>query len=142
MQVKAGDTVRVHYTGTLTSGEIFDSSVERGEPLQFTVGEGQVIPGFDEGVSGMTVGEKKTVNIPVVQAYGEYSEENVFPVGMDQFPPDMAMEKGMPLNMQTPEGYVIPVIIHEVKETEVLIDANHPLAGQDLVFDIELVEIM
>lgn len=141
MQVKAGDTVLVHYTGTLISGEIFDTSVER-DPLQFTVGQGQVIPGFDEGVTGMTVGEKKIVNIPVEQAYGEYSLENIFPVGMEQFPADMAIEKGMPLNMQTPEGYVIPVIVHEVKETEIMIDANHPLAGQALTFDIELVEIM
>lgn len=141
MQAKAGDTVLVHYTGTLTTGEIFDSSIER-DPLQFTVGQGQVIPGFDNGVEGMAVGEKKIVNIPVEQAYGEYSAENIFPVGLDQFPQDMAMEKGMPLNMQTPEGYVIPVIIHEVKETEILIDANHPLAGQALTFDIELVQIM
>lgn len=141
-EVKAGDTVLVHYTGTLTTGEIFDSSVERGEPLQFTVGEGQVIPGFDNGVAGMTQGEKKTLNIPVAQAYGEYSDENVFPVPMDQFPAEMQLEKGMSLNMQTPEGYVIPVLVHEIKESEVLIDANHPLAGKELIFDIELVEIM
>ncbi|MBX7240145.1 MAG: peptidylprolyl isomerase [Bacteroidia bacterium] len=140
--VKMGDTVLVHYTGTFDDGNIFDSSVERGEPLQFTMGEQQVIPGFENGVLGMVVGESKKVHIVAVEAYGERSDENLIEVPSDQLPDTIPLLPGTPLNMQTPEGYVLPVSIFEVKEGVVVIDANHPLAGKDLNFDLELVEIL
>ncbi len=140
--VKKGDTVLVHYTGTFDDGQVFDSSVERGEPLQFTIGEQQVIPGFENGVLGMNVGESKKVHIVAVEAYGERSDENLIEVPSDQLPDTIPLLPGTPLNMQTPEGYVLPVSIFEVKEGVVIIDANHPLAGKDLNFDLELVEIL
>lgn len=140
--VKSGDTIKVHYTGTLNGGEIFDSSVERGTPLEFVVGSGQVIVGFDNGVVGMTVGEVRKIHIPCVDAYGEHTEENMISVPANQLPAEIALLPGTPLNMQTPEGYVIPVSIHSVEGDNVIIDVNHPLAGQDLNFELELVEIM
>lgn len=140
--VKSGDTVLVHYRGTLSDGEVFDSSVERGEPLQFTVGGGQVILGFDNGVTGMSIGEKKTIHIPSVEAYGEHSLENMISVPKEHLPQDIPLLPGTPLNMQTPEGYVLQVSIHEVQGDNIIIDANHPLAGKDLIFDLELVEIL
>lgn len=139
-QVKNGDTVRVHYKGTLKSGELFDSSEGR-EPLQFTVGQGQVIKGFDDAVVDMKVGDKKTVNIPVEDAYGAKSQEMLVQVPMTDFPPDVKPEVGMELQMSDDQGHVFPVIVAEVKEDSVILDANHPLAGEDLTFDIELVGI-
>lgn len=139
-QAQNGDKVKVHYHGTLRSGETFDSSNGR-EPLEFTVGSGQVIKGFDEGVKGMQVGEKKKVEIPVGDAYGEKSQEMIVEFPKDQFPPDMAPEVGMQLMMSNGSGQQFPVRVIEVKEDSVVLDANHPLAGQDLIFDIELVEI-
>jgi FKBP-type peptidyl-prolyl cis-trans isomerase 2 len=139
-QAQNGDKVKVHYHGTLRNGEIFDSSNGR-EPLEFTVGTGQVIKGFDEGVKGMQVGEKKKVEIPVGDAYGEKSQEMVVEFPKDQFPPEMAPEVGMQLMMSNGSGQQFPVRVVEVKEESVVLDANHPLAGQDLIFDIELVEI-
>lgn len=140
-QAQSGDKVKVHYHGTLRSGEIFDSSQGR-EPLEFTVGSGQVIKGFDDGVRGMQVGEKKTVQIPVQDAYGEKSSEMIFEFPKSQFPADMNPEIGAQLMMSNGSGQSFPVTITEIKEDSVLLDANHPLAGQDLVFDIELVEIV
>jgi peptidylprolyl isomerase len=140
-QVKDGDKVRVHYHGKLRSGETFDSSQGR-EPLEFTVGSGQVIKGFDNGVMGMNVGDKKTVEIPVGDAYGEKSEEMVIEFPKNQFPPDMNPEAGMQLMMNNGQGQSFPVTVTEVKEESVILDANHPLAGQDLIFDLELVEIV
>lgn len=140
--VKSGDTIKVHYTGTLNGGEIFDSSVERGTPLEFVVGSGQVIVGFDNGVVGMTVGEVRKIHIPCVDAYGEHTEENMISVPANQLPAEIALLPGTPLNMQTPEGFVVPVSIHSVEGDNVIIDVNHPLAGQDLNFELELVEIM
>lgn len=140
-QAQSGDKVKVHYHGTLRSGETFDSSQGR-EPLEFTVGSGQVIKGFDDGVRGMQVGEKKTVQIPVQDAYGEKSSEMVFEFPKSQFPADMSPEIGAQLMMSNGSGQSFPVTITEVKEDSVLLDANHPLAGQDLIFDIELVEIV
>lgn len=140
-QAQSGDKVKVHYHGTLRSGEIFDSSQGR-EPLEFTVGSGQVIKGFDDGVRGMQVGEKKTVQIPVQDAYGEKSNEMIFEFPKSQFPADMNPEIGAQLMMSNGSGQSFPVTITEIKEDSVLLDANHPLAGQDLVFDIELVEIV
>lgn len=140
-QVKSGDKVKVHYHGKLRSGETFDSSNGR-EPLEFTVGSGQVIKGFDNGVMGMQVGDKKTVEIPVQDAYGEKSEEMLFEFPKDQFPSDMQPEKGLQLMMNNGSGQSFPVVIADVKADSVILDANHPLAGQELIFDIELVEIV
>ena len=140
-QVKSGDKVKVHYHGKLRSGETFDSSDGR-EPLEFTVGGGQVIKGFDQGVMGMQVGDKKTVEIPVEDAYGEKSEEMVVEFPKNQFPPEMNQEVGMQLMMNNGSGQQFPVTVTEVKEESVILDANHPLSGEDLIFDIELVEIV
>ena len=139
-QVQNGDKVKVHYNGKLRSGETFDSSNGR-EPLEFTVGSGQVIKGFDEGVKGMKVGDKKTVEIDVNDAYGEKQQEMLIEFPKDQFPKDMNPEVGAQLMMSNGAGQSFPVVVSEVKEDSVVLDANHPLAGQDLIFDIELVEI-
>jgi peptidylprolyl isomerase len=141
MQVKKGDKIRVHYHGRLTNGETFDSSEGR-EPLEFEVGAGNVIKGFDEGVTGMNVGEKKTVNIPVDEAYGARSEDMIIEFPKDRFPDDMKIEKGMQLMMSNGSGQNIPVVVTDVKTESVMLDANHPLAGEPLIFDIEVVEIM
>lgn len=140
-QVKSGDKIKVHYHGKLTSGETFDSSADR-EPLEFEVGSGMVIPGFDNGVTGMAVGEKKIVNIPFDEAYGPRNPEMVIEMPKDRFPKDMDIEIGMPLGMSDQQGQQFEVTIVEIKEEVVMLDANHPLAGQDLIFDLELVEIV
>jgi peptidylprolyl isomerase len=129
-QVKSGDKVKVHYHGKLRSGETFDSSQGR-EPLEFTVGSGQVIKGFDQGVMGMQVGDKRTKQ-----------DEMMIEFPKNQFPPDMKPEQGMQLMMNNGSGQSFPVTVTEVREESVILDANHPLAGQDLIFDIELVEIV
>ena len=139
-QVKNGDTVNVHYHGKLTDGSTFDSSEGR-DPLQFTVGSGQVIKGFDDGVTGMEIGQKKTIEIPVESAYGPKDDAMVVDFPKANFPPDLNPEIGMQLNMTNGAGHVIPVTIVEVGDESVTLDANHPLAGKDLIFDIELVEI-
>lgn len=140
-QVKAGDTVQVHYTGRLTNGTVFDSSQGR-DPLQFQVGSGMVIKGFDEGVKGMEVGDKKTVEIPVEDAYGPANEEMVFEFERSQIPADIPLEVGMTLNMhQDGNPRVVPVIVRGLTDNTVFLDANHPLAGEDLIFDIELVNV-
>jgi peptidylprolyl isomerase len=139
-QVKTGDKVKVHYHGKLTSGETFDSSEGRA-PLEFEVGGGMVIKGFDDGVTGMVVGEKKTINIPYNEAYGPRNPEMVIEFPKERFPADMQIEVGMPLVMSGNQGEQIEVVIVQIKENSVLLDANHPLSGQDLIFDIELVEI-
>ena len=140
-QVKNGDKVKVHYHGRFTDGTTFDSSEGR-EPLEFTVGEGNVIKGFDDGVMGMSIGDKKTVSIQAGDAYGDKSEDMLVEFPREQFPPDMNPEVGMQLNMTNGNGQVILVTIVEVKEDTVILDANHPLAGKDLIFDIELVSIV
>lgn len=139
-QVKSGDTVKVHYHGKLTTGETFDSSEGR-EPLEFTVGSGQVIKGFDDALMDMAVGEKKTVQIPVNEAYGERREDMIVQYPRQEFPDDMTPEVGMQLNMSDNMGNNFPVIITEVQEEIVVLDANHPLAGQDLIFDLEVIAI-
>jgi len=139
-QVKSGDKVKVHYHGKLTNGETFDSSEGR-SPLEFEVGGGMVIKGFDDGVTGMSIGEKKTVNIPFNEAYGPRNPEMVIEFPKDRFPQDMEIEIGMPLAMSGGNGEQFQVVVTEIKDDSVMLDANHPLAGQDLVFDIELVEI-
>jgi FKBP-type peptidyl-prolyl cis-trans isomerase 2 len=140
-QVKSGDKVKVHYHGKLRSGETFDSSQGR-EPLEFTVGSGQVIKGFDQGVMGMQVGDKRTIEIGVQDAYGTKQDEMIIEFPRNQFPPDMKPEAGMQLMMNNGSGQSFPVTVTEVREESVILDANHPLAGQDLIFDIELVEIV
>ena len=140
-QVKTGDKVKVHYHGKLSSGETFDSSAGR-EPLEFEVGSGMVIKGFDDGVTGMTVGDKKTINIPFDDAYGPRNPDMVIEMPKNKFPKDLDLEVGMPLGMSDQQGQQFQVTIVEIKEDVVLLDANHPLAGQDLVFDLELVEIV
>lgn len=139
-QVKKGDTVKVHYHGKLTNGTTFDSSAGR-EPLEFEVGSGMVIPGFDDGVTGMVIGDKKTIHIPADQAYGQKEEHMIMEFPRDRFPADMVPEVGMQLNMSNGSGQNFPVVITEVREAEVVLDANHPLAGEDLIFDLELVSI-
>jgi FKBP-type peptidyl-prolyl cis-trans isomerase 2 len=140
-QVKEGDVVKVHYTGKLVNGEQFDSSVGR-EPLEFTVGAGQMIKGFDAAMPGMNVGEKKTINIAPQDGYGEKSEEAIIEFPKEHVPADMKLEAGMPLTLSNQEGQPVPVIVVEVKDDVIILDANHFLAGQELVFDIELVEIV
>lgn len=139
-QVKEGDVVKVHYTGKLVNGEQFDSSVGR-EPLEFTVGAGQMIKGFDAAMPGMNPGDKKTINIAPEDAYGLRSEEAIIEFPMANVPADVKLEAGMPLTLSNQAGQPVPVIVVEVKEEVVILDANHFLAGQELVFDIELVEI-
>lgn len=139
-QVKKGDTVRVHYHGKLTDGSTFDSSEGR-DPLEFTVGSGQVIKGFDDALVDMKVGDKKTVNIPVEEAYGHRTDEMMMEYPKTEFPADMTPEPGMELHMSDNSGNVFPVVIAEVKDDVVILDANHPLSGKDLVFDLELVSI-
>lgn len=138
--VKIGDKIKVHYHGKLTSGETFDSSAGR-EPLHFEVGSGAVIKGFDDGVSGMAVGDKKTIQIPFMEAYGAHSPEMVIEMPKDRFPADMEITLGMPLHMSDGQGRQFQVTVLEIQETAVKLDANHPLAGKDLIFDLELVEI-
>ncbi len=140
-QVKKGDKIKVHYHGKLTNGETFDSSEGR-EPLEFEVGSGMVIPGFDKGVTGMTIGEKKTVNIPYDEAYGPKNPDMLIEMPKDRFPKDMEIEIGMPLGMSDQQGQQYEVTIVEIKDDVVMLDANHRLAGEDLVFDLELVEIV
>lgn len=139
-QVKSGDTVRVHYTGTLTDGQTFDSS-EGKDPLEFTVGSGQIIPGLESAVEGMTVGDKKTVEVPVDQAYGQPDPNAQQAVPRGDIPEDIPLDLGTQLQVQTPQGQVMPVTVVEVTEEQVVLDANHPLAGKDLTFAIEVVEI-
>lgn len=139
-QVKAGDTVRIHYTGTLNDGTTFDSSEGR-DPLQFEVGSGQIIPGLDKELPGMAVGDKKFVNIPAAEAYGEVNPQMQQAIPRDQIPPEIEVQPGMRLQMQSPDGQVIPVTVVGADEQTVTLDANHPLAGKDLNFDIELVAI-
>lgn len=139
-QVKNGDTIKIHYKGRLDDGTVFDSSEGR-TPLEFTVGSGMVIPGFDAGVQDMGIGDKKTIHIPAVEAYGPKQEHLVMEFPRDQFPPDLVPEEGMQLSMSDNQGQVIPVVITEVKDDTVMLDANHQLAGKDLIFDLELVEI-
>jgi peptidylprolyl isomerase len=138
-EVKKGDNVKVHYTGKLPDGTVFDSS-EGGDPLGFAVGSGQVIEGFEEGVVGMKVGESRVVEIPVAKAYGERKEEMVIQAPIEQVPPDLNPELGMRLEMGGANGEILRVVVTEITDTHIILDANPPLAGKDLTFEIELVE--
>lgn len=139
-QVENGDTVRIHYTGTLDDGTTFDTSQGR-DPLAFEVGSGQIIHGLDKALPGMAVGDTKTVNVPCDEAYGEPVPDMRQAIPRDGIPTDIPLEVGGRLQMQTQDGQVVPVTVVEVTEAEVTLDANHPLAGQDLTFQIELVAI-
>ena len=139
-QVKDGDKVSVHYHGKLNDGTTFDSSKGK-EPLQFQVGSGQVIKGFDDAVIMMVPGETKIVNIPFLEAYGERNEDMIVEFPISEFPEDMNPEVGMELQMSDNEGNIFPVVVTEVHEETVVLDANHPLAGKDLIFEIELLSI-
>jgi peptidylprolyl isomerase len=141
MQAKQGDVVRVHYTGRLTDGTQFDSSEGR-EPLEFTVGAGQMIKGFDDGVVGMNVGDKKILNISATEAYGERDEQAIIEFPAANIPADMKLEPGMQLTLRNQHGQPVPVVVLEVQAEVVIMDANHMLAGKELVFDVELVEIL
>ena len=140
-KAKKGDIVRVHYTGKLTNGEQFDSSTGR-EPLEFTVGAGQMIKGFDAAMPGMSVGEKKTINILPGDAYGEKDEQAIIEFPIANIPVDMKLDIGMQLQLSNEAGQPFPVTVVEIKDDVVLLDGNHHLAGKELVFDIELMEIM
>ena len=138
---KSGDTVRIHYTGTLHDGTEFDSSSGR-EPLEFALGGGQVIPGFDSAVDGMSVGENKTVTIQPEEAYGERHEQLVQEVPKSALPDEIDPAVGMQLQSRSPEGQVLNLVVTDVADDSITVDGNHPLAGQALTFDIELVEIV
>ena len=139
-QAKSGDTVQIHYTGTLDDGTQFDSSQGR-EPLEFEVGSGQVIPGFDKAVEGMAVGDNKSVRIEADEAYGPRHEQLVQEVDRSVLPDDLNPQTGMALQSSSPDGQVTQFLVTDVTDDTITVDANHPLAGQALSFDIELVDI-
>lgn len=139
-KVKDGDTVKVHYTGTLKNGEVFDTSAER-EPLEFTLGQGQLIPGFEKAVIGLAVGESTSVDIPSEEAYGEKRDDLLINVPKNQLPADVTPQIGMQLQVNQQNGQPVPVRVVGIEEEELTLDANHPLAGKDLNFQIEVVEV-
>jgi peptidylprolyl isomerase len=148
-QAKEGDRVKVHYTGRLDDGTVFDSSECKEDecdcghsPMEFTIGAGEVIPGFDQGVVGLSIGEAKTIHIPVDEAYGERIEEMVAEVPRGDLPPEMKPELGQQLEVTQEDGQIFQVLVIDVNDETITIDANHPLAGQPLNFDIRLVEIL
>jgi peptidylprolyl isomerase len=140
--VKQGDIVKIHYTGKLDDGTVFDSSVARGEPIEFTVGEGRLLPDFETGVVGMTPGDSKTIGISHENAYGAYRDDMVVMLERDQIPDDLDIEAGQQLQLVREGGQPIVVNVKAVAETTVTLDANHPLAGEDLTFDLQLMEIL
>ncbi len=137
---KTGDKVKVHYVGKLDDGTVFDTSHER-EPIEFTLGEKEMIPGFENGVVGMEVDETKTVRIPSDEAYGPHHDERMLEIGKDQVPENMELNVGQVLELAADEGQRVIVTVTDIGEETVKLDANHPLAGQDLNFEIKLVEI-
>ncbi len=141
MAAKTNDKVKVHYKGTLSNGEVFDSSEGR-DPLEFTLGSGQVIPGFDKGIQGMEINESKTILIPSTEAYGQVREDLIQEVDKKDLPQEINPEVGLKLVSQTPDGKQIPLIVTEIKEESIIVDANHPLAGKDLTFKVTLVGIV
>ncbi len=140
-QAREGDTVKVHYTGRLEDGTVFDTSRERA-PLEFTIGEGQVIPGFEQAVVGMEPGDTKTTTVPPEQAYGPRREDMTLEVDRSQFPEDLEPRPGQHLQIRQPDGRAIIVTVSDISESTVTLDANHPLAGHPLTFDIQLVDIV
>lgn len=140
-KVKKDDTVKVHYTGKLNNGEVFDSSVKRGEPIEFKVGDGKIIPGFENGIIDMEVNEKKTIEIAKEDAYGEAHDELFQEIPKDQLPGEIEPKEGMGLVAKNPDGSERQLLINAVKDDSIVVDANHPLAGKDLNFEIEVIEI-
>jgi peptidylprolyl isomerase len=140
VQAQLGDTVRVHYTGRLVDGTTFDSSMQR-EPMEVTLGQGELIPGFEQAILGMTPGESKTETIVCDQAYGPHRSELLIEVERQHLPPDLQPYVGQQLQMTRPNGAAVPVVVSAVTVAQVTLDANHPLAGKDLVFEITLVAI-
>jgi len=140
-EAQLGDMVKVHYTGRLADGTTFDTSRQR-EPLEFTLGEEEIIPGFEQAVLGMAPGESKTTTIAADQAYGSHRPDRVIEVERHHLPPDLQPELGQQLNLTRPDGTTITVMITALTEAQVTLDANHPLAGKDLIFDIMLMEIV
>lgn len=141
IEAKDGDTVRVHYTGKLEDGTVFDSSRDRA-PLEFTLGRGEVIEGFEKGIMGMAVGTTKTLSIPPEHAYGERREDLVLRVNKGEFPEHINPSVGQQLQVRQPNGAIIDLVVTEMSDDTVTLDANHPLAGQTLIFDVELMEIV
>lgn len=139
-QVKENNTVKVHYTGKLANGQVFDSSEGR-DPIEFTLGQGQMIPGFEKGVIDMKLNEKKTITIPEEEAYGGVNDDLKQEVGKSQLPEDITPEVGMALVSKYPDGKEMNLLVVEVKDESIVVDGNHPLAGKDLIFDLEVVEI-
>lgn len=139
--IEKGQKIKIHYTGTLDDGKQFDSSIGR-DPLEFEMGAGMVIPGFESGVADMAIGEKKKIDIPVAEAYGEKRDEMVMEFDRANLPEDLEPVVGMGLQMQGPQGQAIPVQIIAVLEETITIDANHPLAGKSLTFELELIEVV
>ena len=140
-QVTVNSKVKVHYTGKLANGEVFDTSDGK-EPIEFTLGQGQLIPGFEKGLIDMKLNEKKTINMTKDEAYGEVNETLIQEVKKTDLPQDMEPKVGMGLVSKSPEGQEINLMVVEVKEETIVIDGNHPLAGRDLIFDLEVVEII
>ena len=140
MQASEGNTVKVHYTGKLNDGTVFDSSREV-DPIQFTIGSGDIIPGFESAVVGMTLGDNKTVTIPSKDAYGPKREDLVAQVQRSELPPDLNLSVGQKLQIGDQQSGTMIVMVVDANEDHVTLDANHPLAGEDLTFDIELLEI-
>ncbi len=140
VQAKHGDTVKVHYTGKLEDGTVFDSSESR-EPLEFTIGEGKIIPGFERAVVGMSPGESKTEKVPADQAFGPYREELILEVDRQQIPADVKPEVGKRLQFRHANGRATQALVTDVSESKVTLDGNHPLARSDLIFNIQLLEI-
>lgn len=140
-QAKKGDTVRVHYTGKLKDGDVFDSSRQRG-PLELKLGAGQVITGFEQAIEGMSPGESKSVDVPAAEGYGQRQEEKVIDFERSALPANLDPRVGEQLQLQTQDGRAVPAAVTKVSESTVTVDANHPLAGNDLVFELELVEIV
>jgi FKBP-type peptidyl-prolyl cis-trans isomerase 2 len=140
-QAKKDDKVKVHYTGRLEDGTVFDSSIERDEPLEFILGSGQMIPGFDKGITGMELEEEKTITIPAAEAYGEYDPARIIVIEKTQLPEGLEPQTGQKLQMQHPSGQILTVSIKEIGEDTLKLDANHELAGKDLIFDLKLMAI-
>lgn len=140
-EAKSGDKVRVHYTGTLDDGSVFDSSKER-EPLEFTIGQGQLLKKFEAAVEGMKVGDSKKINCSPEEGYGNKREELIVKLAKNQLPPELNAQEGIQLQMQTQEGHPVPVTVTEITDDTITVDANHRLAGKPINFEIELVEII
>ena len=138
--VKKGDKVKIHYTGRIKDGQVFDTSQKRG-PFEFEIGSGSVIPGVENAVTGMKPGDKKKVTVPPKDAYGEHDQNLLIDLPKDKIPADVEPQVGMRLSLSNPKGQTLPVLVTEVGDQSIKLDANHPLAGKDLIFDIELLEI-